>query len=76
MRHRDDEDDEFDEDDDDSAETMPCPYCLAAVYDDAERCPRCGQYLSREDAPRRPSPLVAVGVAICLVIVARWIFWF
>ncbi|MCE9583327.1 MAG: zinc-ribbon domain-containing protein [Planctomycetes bacterium] len=33
----------------DSGETAPCPHCRAEIYDDAERCPACGMYLSRED---------------------------
>ena len=35
-----------DEDDgDDLSETRPCRYCGADVYEDAEQCPVCGQYL-------------------------------
>jgi uncharacterized protein (DUF983 family) len=83
MRDRDDEfdldesDDLDDEDQDDaSAVTMPCPHCSGTIYDDSERCPHCGEYLSREDLPYRPPWWVVVGVGICLVIVARWIVRF
>ncbi len=73
----DDEDDLDDEEgpEDDSGEvTSPCPYCHEPIYDDAERCPECGQYLSRVDGPgNRPLWLVA-GVAVCLAIVAWWTF--
>ena len=63
-------DDEGDDEDDD--QTIPCPHCREPVYEDAERCPRCGRYLSREDLPwRRPVWLVA-GVIACLAIVAYW----
>ena len=56
MRDRDDEfdldeSDDLDEEDGDSGETMPCPHCFGTIYDDSERCPHCGEYLSREDAP-------------------------
>lgn len=38
-----DEDDYYDEDDE--SETVPCPDCGADVYEDAEQCPSCGQYI-------------------------------
>lgn len=31
--------------DDPSDATVECSYCGAEVYEDAERCPRCGNYL-------------------------------
>ena len=68
------EDDEFpDEDDPDEDDaTIPCPFCRKPVYEDAERCPACGSYFSREDRPwSRPIWLVA-GVIVCLVIVLMW----
>ena len=63
--------DEFE--DDDELETVPCPYCGKPVYEEAERCPACENYLSREDAPLRFSPWFALGVLVCLGIVACWI---
>jgi hypothetical protein len=36
---------------DDTLATVPCPYCKAQILEDAEQCPKCGQYLSREDVP-------------------------
>jgi predicted nucleic acid-binding Zn ribbon protein len=33
--------------------TVPCPHCRADILEDSERCPRCGNYLSKEDAPRQ-----------------------
>lgn len=49
-------DDRFDPDDfedelpdedqlDETSETVPCPECGAEIYEDAERCPVCGQYV-------------------------------
>jgi hypothetical protein len=64
-------DDEGEEDDEDV--TAPCPYCGRAVYDDAERCPGCGSYLSREDEPRRKPWWLVVGVAAGLYAVYRWV---
>jgi hypothetical protein len=77
MPFRDDDDwddlDDPDEPDDEDDETVPCPYCREPVYEDAERCPGCGHYLSREDAPwRRPWWLVA-GVVVCLLVILMWV---
>jgi len=33
------------EDEDDSSETIPCPQCGAEIYEDAEACPHCGDYM-------------------------------
>ncbi len=71
-----DESDELDEDEDDSNVSMPCPHCFGTIYDDSERCPHCGLYLSREDRPFRPPWWILMGVCICLLIVARWIVGF
>jgi hypothetical protein len=78
MRDRDDEfdvdeSDDLDDEDSSDAVTMPCPHCFGTIYDDSERCPHCGQYLSREDLPYRPPLWVVIGVSICLVVVATWI---
>ena len=68
-----DEDGEWDDDDEDDDLTVPCPHCRRPVYEDAERCPACGRYLSAEDAPwRRPWWLV-VGVLACLAVVLGWV---
>jgi hypothetical protein len=77
-QYDDDEDDEDDFDDgdgdDDDAETVPCRYCGADVYEDAERCPACGKYLSAEDAPpSRPKGWVAVVMVLALLAAALWV---
>jgi hypothetical protein len=64
--------DEPDDDDDGDDETVPCPHCLRPVYEDAVRCPHCGQYQSREDAPRRHPWWLVIGVLICLALMSRW----
>jgi hypothetical protein len=67
------DEDDFDTSSDDDDTTMPCPHCGEDVYDDAEQCPLCGQYLSREDAPAAARPWwILIGVAVCLVIVILW----
>lgn len=52
-------DDDFDDweypDDsiDDAADTLPCPECGTAVYEDAEQCHACGHYITQETNPLR-----------------------
>lgn len=79
------DDDELDDDDypdpedsdGDEEDTVDCPYCGAAIYDDAVRCPRCENYISREDAPSRPPVWIVVTAVICLFLVFAWIAgWF
>lgn len=54
--------------------TEPCPYCGHEIYEGSPRCPSCGQYISSEDAPRRPKPWWwGVGVFAGLYAVYRWI---
>jgi zinc-ribbon domain len=73
VRDFDSEDIDDDEDWDDDETTMPCPHCREMVYDDAELCPHCGLYLSREDAPYRKPWWVVAGVVACLAMVTWWI---
>jgi hypothetical protein len=61
----------FDTDDEDT--TTACQYCGAAVYDDAERCPSCGNYLSEEEAPSRFPVWVKITALVCLVVVVMWV---
>ena len=64
-----------DVDDDDDTETISCPHCRNPVYENAERCPRCGRYLSEEDAPHRRRPWwIVAGVIVCLaIILLAWV---
>jgi hypothetical protein len=79
MPRWDDEDGWDDEDDvdelpaaEDEDVFVPCPYCRRPIYDDSERCPECGAYLSREDEPYRKPWWLIVGVAACLYAVYHW----
>jgi endogenous inhibitor of DNA gyrase (YacG/DUF329 family) len=60
------------DEEDNSDETMPCPHCHKPVYEDAEQCPTCGKYLSREDAPWNKPLWLVLGVIVCLLIIAMW----
>lgn len=74
-------DEEFDDPDslddtddtDDATDTVPCPHCRRPVYEDAERCPGCGWYLSREDAPRHHAWWLVLGVVAGLIVVLMWV---
>lgn len=61
--------DESDIDDDDEPADVPCPYCGRDISEEAEVCPHCRNYVSREDAPqsRRPSTWVTAVVFLLLV---------
>jgi predicted nucleic acid-binding Zn ribbon protein len=75
-------DDDFDEVNDSDSDTSdsdddctsPCPHCGELIYDDAERCPECGQYVSREDAPTSRKPLwILIGLVVCALVVVAWL---
>ena len=72
----DDRDDaEWTPDEDDEDETVPCNHCGRAIYEGAEQCPYCGNYVSEEDEPRQAKPLwIVVSAVICLAVVILWIW--
>jgi len=70
------DEDHWEDDDQDGEEetTEPCPYCRRPIYDDAPRCPHCGNYLSDEDAPSSAKPWwIYLGAVLVLYVVYRWI---
>lgn len=56
-------------------ETVTCHYCRASIYEDAEQCPRCGNYISAEDSVRQLPRWVVVGALLCLAAALSWVFW-
>lgn len=62
--------------DDDGPPAVPCPYCREEIAEDVERCPHCGNYLSREDAPpgERKSPAWVILMVLALLAAAFWAF--
>jgi hypothetical protein len=48
MPDRDDEfDDDWPDDEDDETPVVACPSCGSDVFDDAEWCPSCGDYITQ-----------------------------
>jgi hypothetical protein len=59
---------------DEATDTVPCPFCRAQVYDNAEWCPHCRNYLFYDGPPLREKPWWLIGgVVSCLVVVLYWI---
>ena len=58
---------EVDQDTHDDPETAECPFCGAEVSELADVCPKCGNFMVSEDAPRRGKPwwiVVIVGLLV------------
>jgi hypothetical protein len=58
--------------DGDDDPTMECPHCHEMIFDESERCPACGKYLSAEDAPVRKPLWIVITALICLVVAVLW----
>lgn len=63
---------------DDEPSTYPCPYCRTPVFDDAEQCPKCGNYISSEDVEGSDVRRwwIVLGLIASLVVALMWIFPF
>ena len=51
-----------------SVDTVVCPSCKSDVYEEAEQCPRCGEYLTQERAVGRWPWWVMVGIVLAMLI--------
>ena len=59
--------------DDAESDTIPCPVCGEDIYEDAERCPNCENYVVPEEEPDTQGSwallaVVALGVVIILLL--------
>jgi hypothetical protein len=77
IRNRDREaldDDEFPEPDEDDPNFL-CPYCRVPIFEESEKCPHCGTWLTDEenDAGQRKPLWIIVGAVACLVVVYFWL---
>lgn len=72
----DDQDDPLDSDidsSDESIDTHPCPFCRKPVYEQAELCPHCRNYICREtDRPRNPRWIILTALAVLVAILLTW----
>lgn len=48
-------------------DTVDCPHCGREISEYAEQCPRCGTYLSAEEATRTNFPVWVIVTAAALV---------
>jgi predicted nucleic acid-binding Zn ribbon protein len=85
MTYRDDDDEEeaelderelpdaHDLDADPDGDVVPCPVCGKPLHEQADLCPRCGNFVSAEGAPRprRPAWFI-VGLVVSLLIALVW----
>ena len=58
---------------DDEIPTIECPYCRREISEEAQWCPHCENYLSREDAPH-PSR-TRFWVLMMLLALAAAVIW-
>lgn len=56
--------DVHEDDDDPSSHTVECPECGESIYDDAEQCPFCGQYVTIDTRSLAGRPFWYVALAL------------
>lgn len=64
-----------DEDELDSTPTKSCPKCDCDVYDDAEQCPLCGEYFTREQPGPSSFPVWVRATALIILAALAAAFW-
>ena len=58
---------EWEEDLEEENSTVACPHCRAEIYEDSVRCPRCGNYITRETMHHFRKPIwMIVGALLAL----------
>ena len=68
--------DESDQDsDEDPSGTVPCPRCGEDVYEEAERCPNCGEYITAGAVSSSRPKWLILGVALALLAVLLWLIF-
>jgi RNA polymerase subunit RPABC4/transcription elongation factor Spt4 len=62
-----DEEDDFEQDDIDEAATVACSFCGREIYEDAERCPYCENYVVAESGTSQRKPLwIIITALVCI----------
>ncbi|NLF31628.1 MAG: hypothetical protein GX591_12165 [Planctomycetes bacterium] len=55
---------------------VPCPHCGRAMYEEAPRCPMCGQWVSRHGRWRTSRKVyVRGGLWLARLLLANWLLW-
>jgi hypothetical protein len=54
--------------------TIQCPYCDEEIAEEAEWCPHCGKYISKEDAPSHKSVWIVLGFVLVALAMLVWLF--
>ena len=59
-----------DQDDSEDEDTLPCPFCRKPVYERADLCPHCGNFIAFQEQSAYPRKLwFVVGVVLALGVV-------
>ncbi len=67
--------DESDQDDeDDPSDVVTCPRCGREVYEHADRCPHCGEYVTPGTASSRPWWVIVAAILTLLAILLWLVF--
>jgi hypothetical protein len=64
--------------DEDESDTVACPACGAEIYEDSERCPVCGDYLTAQTSVwnGRPFWWIALGLLGIVAVTIGLVFGF
>ena len=55
---------------DDDRAVVPCPHCRAEIDEESEQCPKCGMFISKEDAPSSGRSPVMLVLVLCALFAA------
>ena len=50
-----------------------CPHCRKMIFEDAERCPHCGEYVLLSETPLNTRGWLVIAVIVALLI--AMLFW-
>jgi hypothetical protein len=68
--------DEADQDSHDDPETVRCPFCGREVVEEADLCPRCGNFIGGDDRTTRThSRWIVVTAVVLLAATALGLTW-
>lgn len=68
-----DEADQDDSDEEDPAETLPCPRCKKDVYEDADRCPYCGFFITPAAVSSGKTWWFIIAAVLALLAMLMWL---